>query len=87
LDQWSLDVLQAPIYPEDRFQLGVASAIAERLEDPSQLKAVWYGTADRWSGRREKAVWQGRQALATASDRFLFGSDGIWKTPPGRPER
>lgn len=87
LDQWSLDVLQAPIYPEDRFQLGVARAIAERLEDPSQLKAVWYGTADRWSGRREKAAWQGRQALTAASDRFLFGSDGMWKTPPGQPER
>jgi hypothetical protein len=53
IDRWSLDATQAPIYPQNRFKLGVALALAAagRLADPILVEID--GPANRWTGRRE----------------------------------
>ncbi len=53
LDQWSLRDLQAPIYPQARFQADVARQTVQRygLDGVCRLR-VW-SAAERWSGRRD----------------------------------
>lgn len=52
IDQWSLQTVSAPIYPQDRFQIGVATQLIEGLPVGS-WRLHWYSQADRWTGQRE----------------------------------
>jgi len=72
IDQWSLDQLHAPIYPQDRFQLGVALAVADRVPEPEQVFVRWLGTANRWTGQREQKI------LRTKSEMEQFGRQYFW---------
>jgi len=53
IDRWSLDATQAPIYPQNRFKLGVALDVAARggLKEPILVEVD--GPANRWTGKRE----------------------------------
>jgi hypothetical protein len=52
IDQWSLESLDVPIYPQDRFQWGVAVAAIERLKIAGGFRLEVYSMADRTSGNR-----------------------------------
>ncbi len=58
LDRWSLVATRAPIYPQDRFQIGVALAVAER-QQLQQIKLIVEGPPDRWTGRRDRREVEG----------------------------
>lgn len=51
LDRWSLDTLRAPIYPQDRFHVGVTLALAQKYQ-LDHLQLVIEEPANRWTGRR-----------------------------------
>lgn len=53
LDEWSLQQLHAPIYPQDRFQLGVAWAVIEQAEISRDARLEVRGMANRINGSRE----------------------------------
>jgi hypothetical protein len=72
IDQWSLRQLHAPLYPEDRFQLGVALSVAQRVAEPEWVLVQWHGPADRWTGRRETKLLRNSLELERFSQRFLF---------------
>lgn len=61
LNQWSLEKLGVPIYPQARFQVGVALAIEKELNrDENQgftieVKSV----SSRWEGKRDSVVYGG----------------------------
>lgn len=53
IDQWSLEELGVPIYPQDRFQFGVARAVVSDLKLERGFRIDVYGMANRWTGKRK----------------------------------
>lgn len=72
IDHWSLDQLRAPIYPQDRFQLGVALVVVERVVEPGQVLVRWSGPADRWSGQREQLVLRSQDEMEQFGRRYFW---------------
>jgi hypothetical protein len=56
IDRWSLAELSVPVYPQARFQLGVAHEMARGLESPSAIRIKIRGVSDRRTGVR-KETW------------------------------
>jgi hypothetical protein len=69
IDRWSLDALYVPIYPQDRFQVGVALALA-RTEKLKQIRVVMLGPANRWTGKRTSHQYDGVPAIEELAGRY-----------------
>jgi hypothetical protein len=58
LAAWSLDTLNVPVYPQARFQVGVADSLNRQLKERSGGRGIARLTicsrANRWSGAREQ---------------------------------
>ena len=63
LDAWSLESLGVPIYPQDRFQLGVALGFLERANLISSAKITVESPANRWSGRRSHTILRSSESF------------------------
>lgn len=74
-DRWSLAELNVPVYPQARFQLGVALAVAERLQSPRAIRIKIRGVADRRTGRREELWLIGQEPIQRAAGQY-------WLLPP-----
>ncbi|WP_164103151.1 hypothetical protein [Candidatus Laterigemmans baculatus] len=74
IDRWSLATLGVPIYPQDRFQVGVAFAIAREAGLDREIRVVLRSASNRFSGERESAVLAGRPELQRAAERFAFSA-------------
>lgn len=74
LDTWSLDQLYAPIYPQGRFQVGVAWSFAEQAGLSDAAVIVVEGPADRWTGERANRRLQGVSAWEEAQQWFWFNT-------------
>ncbi len=72
IDRWSLESLGAPIYPQARFQLGVAEAVGRRHQLGGFLQAVRLRAADRWTGQRRQEVYPGADAVSAALSKMWF---------------
>jgi hypothetical protein len=59
MDRWSLSELAVPIYPQDRFQVGVALAVAKHYDLDRSIRVVWQSASARISGARETETWNG----------------------------
>lgn len=62
IDRWSLDAVHAPVYPQDRFQVGVALAIANEIQSRN-IRIVIQGPANRWTGARTFHEYTGRDSI------------------------
>ncbi len=76
LDRWALEARGAPIYPQNRYQLGVAREIVARYAPTHRARVIRFGMADRFSGERETELFSGLAQLATAADEYYLGSAG-----------
>jgi len=74
IDEWSLATLSVPIYPQDRFQLGVAESIATRYDLDRTIQVRLLGMSNRMSGVREVKILRGRQQIMAAGDRFRLNA-------------
>ncbi len=74
LERWSLEQTRTPIYPQARFQLGVARSMAQRVNSPFKVKAILHGVAARWDGARNSVELQGTQRIASAQSWFWLGT-------------
>ncbi len=74
IDRWSLDALQAPLYPQDRFQIGVALAVAKKYDLKADLRVEIDGPADRWTGIRTTKILSGSQALEKADRQYRLNA-------------
>lgn len=75
LDRWSLDAVQAPLYPHPRFQLGVASAVMDALpNDNLPLMVRIEGVPDRWTGIGSSETFYGRNELRVLLDGFALNA-------------
>lgn len=73
IDRWSLDAVRAPVYPQDRFQVGVALAIV-RDYDLTRLRIVIEGAANRWTGRRIIRTYDGVESVEKLANSFRCGA-------------
>ena len=69
IDRWSLDACGAPLYPQNRFRLGVALALDDKAAIGEGLVVELDGPADRFTGKRTTRRLQGRAAIAAELDR------------------
>lgn len=75
LSKWSLTQLGVPIYPQDRFQAGVADSLAQIVDSPFEIRAHVLGIASRVTGKRESKTLTGTKEISgRIHDRFLLGS-------------
>ena len=73
IDRWSLNTLYAPIYPQDRFQVGVALDISRQF-DLNHLRVMIEGPADRWTGKRKVSQYIGIESLNQLADSYRFNA-------------
>lgn len=62
-DRFSLDVLNAPEFPQQRFQVGVALSLAQKHDWQDDVLLVIKSTPDRRTGWRETRRFSGYQKL------------------------
>ncbi len=74
LDRWSLEALAVPLYPQDRFQIGVAIDLAHRYELDSDIRVFIESSASRWTGKRSSRELIGREDIEREADRFRLNA-------------
>ena len=70
IDAWSLETLDTPVYPQARFQLGVAERIATDINAGFQVRVTLLETASRFNGTRRATIYHGVSELTSSSQRF-----------------
>ena len=73
LNRWSLITIGAPIYPEDRFQFGVAVDVVRQCNLKSFRIAV-AGESDRWTGKRAWQIVTRHDELDRLADDFRLNT-------------
>jgi len=74
LSRWSLDTLAVPIYPQARFQLGVALALADHADLDRDIQVELLGMSNRLTGHRQVSTLRGRHELQMATERFFWNA-------------
>ncbi len=64
IDRWSLETTRAPLYPQNRFRLGVALSLARATGLQQTIQVEIESSANRWTGRRSTRTLTGSAALA-----------------------
>ena len=72
LGAWSLNALQVPIYPQQRFQLGVASSFLARGQLDRGFRLHLLGISHRWTGERSTTTLRNRMQVDAAARRYWF---------------
>ena len=70
IDAWSLEALDTPIYPQARFQLGVAEALVRKVQSDFQVRVTLLGTASRSTGARNRKTFTNLRQLTQAQSRY-----------------
>ncbi|MEC9092246.1 MAG: hypothetical protein VX438_06040 [Planctomycetota bacterium] len=70
LSRWSIDSLNVPVYPQDRFQLGVAIHIVKRLNLEQGFQVKLQSAANRWTGERKTLTLTNLKALQEKKGEF-----------------
>jgi len=79
IDAWSLSSLDTPIYPQSRFQLGVAKQIASEVSSEFQIRITLLGCANRFTGLRKSEVIEGTSKIVDAGAGFWFNTRPRWR--------
>ena len=74
IDAWSLRSLDTPIYPQSRFQLGVAKTFANLVDSESEVRITILGTASRFTGKRPSQVLEGSTQIEKAGADYWFNA-------------
>lgn len=72
LAEWSLQELGVPIYPQARFQAGVARFLGDKLDSEFEIRATILSPAARRDGRRTRKTFQGKLQLQKMTQEFWF---------------
>ena len=74
LSAWSLDRLQVPIYPQQRFQLAVAIDFLKRWDLDRSFRLQLLGMSDRWTGQRSTVTLNDLTEAQRATKRYRFNA-------------
>ena len=79
-NQWSLNQLGVPVYPQDRFQVGCWLALFHQQSGPKRRTPVVIvsGTANRLTGEREQTRIDGPVAAQKYRRRLWFNTRPRW---------
>jgi hypothetical protein len=77
VDRWSLRALGVPVYPQDRFKLGVALWLEGHYDLEENVRVVSESRADRFTGRRTSREYEGRTALEEWAGRFVLNATPV----------
>ncbi|MFI4876163.1 MAG: hypothetical protein ACIALR_12520 [Blastopirellula sp. JB062] len=72
--QWSLHALNVPIYPDARFQTGVALSVAQTYGIGWFCELRVQAAADRRSGQRSEIRYRGPQQMQAAAQRYRLNA-------------
>lgn len=72
LDRWSLELLDTPLYPQNRFQVAGAAGVIHQF-GLIRFRIVWFGTADRWTGKRVSNTLASLNELEAAAKAYVLG--------------
>jgi hypothetical protein len=81
IDAWSFDLLQCPVYPQERYRLAVIGAIAEEAGLGDDLRVRVESSPERRTGERTKFELPGLAEIRARCDAFWFN------TRPRRADR
>ena len=85
-DRWSLATLKAPLYPQARFQLGVAEAVGGQLRQagggpaqyplrqPPAIRVVLEGRPNRYTGKRQMRAVEGLAKIRALASRYWLNA-------------
>jgi hypothetical protein len=85
IDRWSLDACNAPIYPQNRFRLGVALAIADQSGLDDAILVELDSAADRFTGERTSRQLKGRSAIVAELQRYWLNGFPCEDCIPSKP--
>ncbi|MFP6620393.1 MAG: hypothetical protein VB877_13685 [Pirellulaceae bacterium] len=74
MDLWSLESLGVPIYPQGRFQLGVATSLI-RNSGPRAFVATLQSMSHRFTGKRSAVEIKDLDALERELEKFIINAD------------
>lgn len=74
IDRWSLQSLDTPIYPQARFQLGVARQIVRLVDSESHIRVIILGCANRFTGNRSSEVLQDNMQFEKAAAQYWLNT-------------
>ena len=69
-----IDPKLAPIFPQSRYQLGVAQGVIERYQLGNRARVVRFGTASRFTGERRTDVYAGLPQLLAADQQYWLNA-------------
>lgn len=73
LGQWSLESLAVPIYPQARFQMGVAEFLSTHVGE-FEIRVTELSSSSRWTGERSSRTFDGATAIRAAADRYWLNA-------------
>lgn len=74
LQNLTLDRRNVPIYPQARYQLGLALAIAQQAELDGAVQVSLLSTSDRLTGKRQSRMLRGSDEINRAAGDFLLNA-------------
>lgn len=74
IDRWSVESLGVPIYPQARFQLGVALALQQKSAAEGSLRVRLRSASSRLTGHRQEQVLRREIDFRRAAQQFLFNT-------------
>ncbi|MGC1274072.1 MAG: hypothetical protein WBC44_10225, partial [Planctomycetaceae bacterium] len=74
LDLWSLNQLSVPMYPDERFHVGVSLAVAERIGADARWTLDVKSRADRFTGERDTIFLGGLAESRAYADSFWLNT-------------
>ncbi len=78
IEQWALQSCRAPIYPQDRFFMGVALWLADEAAlGDDELIVLWRGPSDRFSGQREVITLRGANDVRRFAERYQWNLKAV----------
>lgn len=79
IDLWSIEETGAPLYPGERFAVGVALWLSEQPGLDEAVHVVVQSEADRWSIKRDSREFRGRTAIREFAMSFRINTQA--RTP------
>jgi len=74
LDRWSLETLNVPVYPQGRYRLAVAAAVAARAGLGEAVAVVVESPANRITGNRQSREIRGTETLQRELDNYWLNT-------------
>ncbi len=74
IERWSLEQVSAPIYPQARFQMGVALALTRTLQSEYAVRVIVRSVSSRMDGSRKSSEYVGLSNIESAADSFWLNA-------------